>query len=110
MASVLGFQSLVELDEPYTAVGARIVRRKYSSAFAEYQKSSTVVPLLLLGDSKRLLKRIPDDSIDCVMDFSSTLLGKKGKRNMTAVASVRKKLLVSTLEVWKLYLPMSRES
>lgn len=114
MASVLGFQSLVELDEPYTAVGARIVRRKYSSAFAEYQKSSTVVPLLLLGDSKRLLKRIPDDSIDCVMtsppywgkrEYDSGGIGQEetvGKyiRSLETVFAHVKRILKPTGSFW----------
>lgn len=45
----------------------KIVTRRYSAAFNEYSESSCLYPLLLLGDAKKVLKAIPDASIDCVM-------------------------------------------
>ena len=62
-----GYQSSMVVEESVSAVRDRIVTGKYSSAFAEYRNSSTIVPLFFLGDSKKLLRSIPDDSVDCVM-------------------------------------------
>ena len=46
---------------------SHIVTRRFTEVFAEYRISSELRPMLLLGDSRKVLKAIPDASVDCVM-------------------------------------------
>ena len=57
-----------------------LVTGKYREAFTEYIRSPELYPLLVLGDSRKVLKAIPDASVDCVMT-SPPYWGKREYEN-----------------------------
>ena len=67
-SSAAGWQSSMLLEGVGDRDEVRIVSCGYGTAFTDYQKSpSSLTPLLLLGNSKEVLRDIPERSIDCVM-------------------------------------------
>lgn len=58
---------LTATSEGTGGIEPNIITRGYSTAFKEYSESCRLDPLLLLGDAKKVLKAIPDASVDCVM-------------------------------------------
>ncbi len=78
-SSATGHQSTMDFKKVGNAVP--IVTTAYYDEFAAYRNSvASVTPLLFLGDSKDVLKDIPENSIDCVMT-SPPYWGKREYEN-----------------------------
>lgn len=55
------------IKDLYSTDSPNIVEDNHSDGFFNYMESSSISPLLLLGDALKVLESIPDKSIDCVM-------------------------------------------
>ena len=96
------------------SVEPNIVTRRYSTAFNEYSESRRLDPLLLLGDAKKVLKAIPDASIDCVMtsppywgkrEYDSGGIGQEATvteymKNLITIFRQVKRVLKPTGSLW----------